>query len=88
MHVQVSQDSLFEKETTGCIFMVLAESDKKTDDLKTGQMYGQICGSTCLMHRKAKRGKSRQSRNHAWIMPEDYVVFSLLIPTMTNSSVQ
>ena len=40
-------------------------------------MYGQICGSTCLMQRKAKRSKSGLSRNRSSIMPEEYVSSSL-----------
>ena len=38
-------------------------------------MYGQICGSICLMQRKAKRSRSGLSRNQSSKMPEDRVVF-------------
>ena len=51
-------------------------------------MCGQKCGSICLMHRNAKQSKNGPSRNQNSIMPEDYVVFSLLNLMMENSSVK
>ena len=36
-------------------------------------MYGQKCGSFCLMQRKAKQSKNGLSRNETWIMPDSYV---------------
>ena len=47
-------------------------------------MYDLICGSICLMQRKAKRSKSGLSRNRSSIMPEDYVVSSSLNQMMKN----
>ena len=48
-------------------------------------MYGQICGSICLMQREAKRSKSGLSRNQSSIMPEDHVVFiSLILRTRSS----
>ena len=49
---------------------------------------GQMCGSICLMHRNAKKSKNGPSRNPNSIMPEIYMLFSLLILMMKNSSVQ
>ena len=36
-------------------------------------MWGQICGSICLMHRNAKKSKNGPSRNQNSIMSEDCV---------------
>ena len=47
-------------------------------DFQDLMMYGQICGSTCLMQRKRKQSKNELSRNQSSIMPEDYVVSSSL----------
>ena len=47
-------------------------------------MYGQICGSMCLMQRNGKRSKSGRSRNQNSIMPDDYVVSSSLNQMMKN----
>ena len=47
-------------------------------------MYGQICGSKCLMHRNEKQTKSGLSRNQSSIMPENYVVSSSLNRMMNN----
>ena len=47
-------------------------------------MGGHKCGSICLMHRNIQRSNSGQSRSRASMMPEDYVVFSSLIPTNFN----
>ena len=41
-------------------------------------MYGQICGSVCLMQRNGKRSKSGLSRKQNSITPDDYVVSSSL----------
>ena len=49
-------------------------------------MYGLICGSICLMQRKAKRSKSGLSWNRSSIMPEDYVVSSSLNQMMKYSN--
>ena len=71
MHGQVSQDSFYwmkgdltdihgpERDSRG---------NKRPQD---PTMYGQICGSICLMHRNGKRSKSGLSRNQSSIMPED-----------------
>ena len=47
---------------------------------------GQVCGSMCLMQRKAKRNKSGLSRNQSTIMPEDYVVSSSLNQMMKSEN--
>ena len=47
-------------------------------------MYGQICGSICLMQRKAKRSKRGLSRNQKSILPGNYVVPSSLNQMMNN----
>ena len=50
-------------------------------------MYGQTSGSICLMHRSARNSKSGLSRKQNSIMPEVYVVFSLLNLMMNESNV-
>ena len=50
-------------------------------------MYGQICGSICLMQRSGKHSKSGLSRNRSSKMPEDYVVFSSLKQVMKNLNI-
>ena len=47
-------------------------------------MYGQICGSICLMHRNAKKSKSGPSRNQSSTMSENCVVFTSLGQMMKN----
>ena len=47
-------------------------------------MYGQICGSACLMQRSARRSKHGLSRNQNSIMPDNYVVSSTLNQMMKN----
>ena len=53
--------------------MVWGETDEETNNLKTQDptRYGQMCGSVCLMQRKAKRSKSGLSRNQSSIMPDN-----------------
>ena len=48
-------------------------------------MYGRICGSICLMQRKAKQNKSGLSRNRSSIIPDNYVVSSSVNLRMKNS---
>ena len=48
-------------------------------------MYGQICGSTGLMHRNAKQSKSGQSRKQSSIMPGNHVVSSSMNLRMRTS---
>ena len=87
MHGQVSRDSLYwmrrhlmEKHGPGGDW----RGNKRPQD---PTMCGQICGSICLMHRKANKSKSGPSRNQNTIMSEDYVVFSFLILMMRNSRI-
>ena len=47
-------------------------------------MYGQICGSICIMQRTAKRSKNEHSRNQSSIMLDNYVVSSSLNQMMNN----
>ena len=58
------------------------EGNKQPEDQT---MYGQICGSVCLMHQNEKRGKSGLSRNINSIMPENYFLSSSLKLKMRNS---
>ena len=88
MHGQVSQDSFYWTKATWRKNQVRGETDEETNDLKTRQVYGQICGSICLMQREEKRSKSRLSRNQSSIMPEDHMVFSSFILIWRNSNVQ
>ena len=46
--------------------MVRVETDEKTQP-QDPTMYGQVCGSVCLMQRKAKRSKNGLSRNQSSI---------------------
>ena len=62
------------------------ETDEETNNLKTRQMHGQICGSICLMQRKAKQSKSELSKNESSIMPDNFVVSSSLTQKMKNSN--
>ena len=48
---------------------------------------GQRCVKICPMHRNAKRSKSGRSRDRRSTMPEDCVVFTLLIQMMRNSRI-
>ena len=47
-------------------------------------MYGQTCGSICVIQQKTKQSKNGLSRIRSSIMPEDYVVSSSLNQTMKN----
>ena len=80
IHGMVSKDSLKTVKTTGWIYMVRGDTDKKAHDLKAGHCMA-------LMHRNAKRSKRGQSRNQSSTMPEDGMVFTSLILMMRNSNV-
>ena len=47
----------FEWKATGWMFMVRAETDEKTNDLKGPTNYGPKCGNLCLTHQNVKRNK-------------------------------
>ena len=49
-------------------------------------MCDRICGSICLMQRRAKQSKSGLSRNQSSKMPDKYVVSSSLNQMMNNSN--
>ena len=44
------------------------QGNKQPQDL---MMYGQICGSICLMQRKRKQDKNGLSRSQSSIMPDN-----------------
>ena len=86
MHGQASQDSSY--STKGHLIGTHGpEGDLQGNNQPLVlMMYGQICGSKCLMHRTAKKSKNGPSRNPNSIMPEDYyVVPSSLNQMMKNS---
>ena len=70
-----------ERNATWRIYMVWWETYKQPQD---PTMYGQICGSICLMQRKAKQSKSGPSRNRSSIFSDNYVVTSSLNQMMKN----
>ena len=80
---QVSQDSLSCIKTTGWMYTVRRETDKKTERPPGQTLCGQRFGKICPMRRNARTGGI--SRNQSSTMPEDCVVFISLIPMMRNS---
>ena len=87
MHGQVSQDSPYWMRSH------LTDIHGPEGDWRGNKrpqdptMYGQICGSICLMHQNAKRSKSRPSRNQSSIMPDNNVVSSSLNQMMMNQNI-
>ena len=71
----------FEWKATRWMFMVRAETDEKTNDLKGLTNYGPKCGNLCLTHQNVKRNKwaiekpkldnDRRIRGIYFIDPED-----------------
>ena len=68
-----------EGKATGRIHMVPEGDSRGNKQPQDQTMYGHMCGSICLMQRKAKQSKNGLSRNRSSIMPEDYVVSSTLV---------
>ena len=62
-------------------FILPSPKKKKPQD---PTVCGLICGSMCLMQRRAKQNKSGSSINQSSKMPEDYVVSSSLNLRMKN----
>ena len=58
---------------------------RKQTTSRPDNVWADMCGSICLMRRKAERNKNGPSRNQSSIMPEDYVVSSSLNLRMKNS---
>ena len=75
------------RKTTRWMCMDREETDKKTNDLQARHFCGHRCGKMCLMRRSEEKRKSGLSRNQSSMMPEDYVVFTSLIPRMKNSRI-
>ena len=73
-----------ERKATWRIYMVRETDWRGNKQPQDPTMYGQICGSICLMQRKAKRSKSGLSRNQNSILPGNYVVSSSLNQMMNN----
>ena len=87
MYGHVSQDSFY--WTKGPLTDIHGpEGDslgnKQPQDLT---VYGQICGSICLMQREAKQSKSALSRNQSSIVRDTYVASSSLKLMMKNSNI-
>ena len=84
MHGQVSQDSFYWTKGLLTVFHGRCGDWRGNKRPQDPTMYGQICGSTCLMLQNAKRSKSGSSRNQSSIMPDSYVVSSSLNWMMNN----
>ena len=65
-----------EWKATCRINMVQRRLRRGNRQLRDPTVYGQICGSICLMQRNTKRRKSGLSRNQCSRMPDNYVVSS------------
>ena len=87
MHERVSQDSFYWMKGHLTDIHGPARNWRGNKRPQDQTMYGQICGSICLMHRNAKQSKNGSSRNQSSIMPEDYMVTSSLSQTTKNSNV-
>ena len=83
MHGQASQD-LFYSVRSHLMDIHGPGRDWREKQPQDPTMHGQICGSTCLMQRKAKQSKNVLSRNRSSTMPECYVVSSSWNQMMKN----
>ena len=85
MHGQVSQDSFFWMKGHLTDIHGPGGDWRGNKQPQDPTMFGQICGSICLMHRNAKRRKNGLSRNQSSIMPVNYVASSSLNLRMRTS---
>ena len=74
-----------ERKATWRICMVRGWDLRGNKQPQDQTMYGQICGSICLMHRKRKQNKDGLSRNQSSTMPDNWEEYSSLNQTTKNS---
>ena len=75
MHEQASQCSIYWTKGHLTDIHVSGRDWRGNKQPQDQTMYGQICGSMCLMHQRARQSKNGLSRNRSLTMPEDYVFF-------------
>ena len=77
-----------ERKASWRMYMVRVGDSRGNKQPQDQTMYGQICGSICLMQQKRKQNKDGLSRNQSSTMPDNWEEYSLLSQTMKNSSSQ
>ena len=69
------------------IFVVLRETDEKTNDLQAGQILARNVETFVRCVETQRKAKMGFRKNQNAITLEDYVVFTSLIPRMRNSRI-